>query len=81
MPDGIHKVVLYVNEAEKKFTIAARMDRSRLPGVDGQMSQPGWTRTLLAERLAKDDAEERRDRERAAWEARGYEYQKRPQLS
>jgi hypothetical protein len=81
MGDGIHKVVLYVNQSERLFTITARMDRARLPGVDGQMSRPGWTRTLLAERLNKHEAEELRNRERAEWEAGGYTYQTRPQLS
>ena len=81
MSESIHKVVLYVCESEKAFTITSRMDRARLPGVTDQMSQPGWSRVVLAERLEKSVADERRDRERAEWEARGYEYRTRPQLS
>lgn len=81
MGDGIHKVVLYVNEAERAFTVTARMDRSRLPGVDEQMSEPGWTRKLVADRLEKEAAEERKAQVRADWEAQGYIYRTRPPLS
>ncbi len=57
MAEGVHKVVLYVNEAEKLFTITARKYRARLPGVDKQMSRPGWKRELVDENLTKRDAE------------------------
>jgi len=57
------------------------MERARLPGVDAQVAEWGWTRTVVAEDLEKEQAEELKKRERAAWEARGYTYQTRPQLS
>jgi len=81
MSEGIHKVVLYVNEQAKQFTITARMDRARLPGVDEQMSQPGWTRTEIGKALDKDRAEVMRDHKRAELVAKGYSYQTRLPLS
>jgi len=81
MGDGIHKVVLYINESEQAFTITARMDRARLPGVDEQMSEPGWTRELVADRLEKEEAKDRKAQVRADWEARGYRYRTRSPLS
>jgi hypothetical protein len=81
MSEAMHKVVLYVNEQGKRFTITARMDRARLAGVDEQMAQPGYMRIEVAGGLEKKRAEEVRDRERAAWEAKGYTYQPRPHLS
>ena len=81
MSEGIHKVVLYVHEPSKRFTITARMDRSRLTGVDKQMARQGYTRTVVAEGLEKFQAEELRNRERAEWEAGGYSYQTRPAIS
>jgi hypothetical protein len=81
MSEGLHKVVLYFNERSKQFTITARMDRARLPGVDKQMSQRKFTRKLIAEGLDKETAEENKKRERAKWKAKGYTYQTRLKLS
>ena len=81
MARGVHKVVLYRNDADREFTITARKYESRLPGVDQQMSQPGWTRELVAEDLDKQGAEELRDRKREELESRGYAYQTREPLS
>jgi hypothetical protein len=81
MSNGIHTLVLYVNETEKAFSVTARMDRARLSGVDEQMSQPGWTRKLVADRLEKKVANSRKAQLRAEWETRGFTYLTRPQLS
>ena len=81
MGDGIHKVLLYFNESERAFTVTARMDRARLPGVDEQMSEPGWFRELVADRLDKEAAEARKAKVRAEWEGRGFTYRTRSPLS
>ena len=78
---GIHTVVLYVHEASQRFTITARMERARLPGVDDQMTAQGYTRTVLATNLNKQQAEALRDQTRDDYVAQGYEYQTRPALS
>jgi putative zinc finger/helix-turn-helix YgiT family protein len=81
MRKGIHKVVLYIHEESKRFTITARMEHSQLPGVNKQMAQQGYTRTVLAEGLDKHEAEAMRDRERKKYVEKGYAYQTRPRLS
>jgi hypothetical protein len=81
MAGGLHRVVLYRDDESKRFSITARMDRARLPGVDAQMAARGYTRHELAACLDKAAAEALRDRERVRWEAEGYTYQTRPQLS
>jgi hypothetical protein len=81
MAEGLHRVVLYRDDVARLFSITARMDRARLPGVDAQMAEQGYTRHELAAGLDKAAAEELRDRERVVWEAAGYTYQTRPQLS
>jgi len=81
MAGGLHKVVLYRDDASRRFTITARMNRARLPGVDAQMAARGYTRHQLATGLDKAAAEALRNRERARLEAEGYTYQTRPQLS
>ena len=64
-----------------QFTVTARMERARLPGVDAQMAGEGYTRRVIAERLDKEQAETLRDKVRDEWTAKGYAYQTRPQLS
>jgi hypothetical protein len=65
----------------KRFTITARMERARLPGVGDQMAVQGYTRIVLAENLDEQQAEVLRDQTRADYTAQGYEYQTRPALS
>jgi hypothetical protein len=81
MAEGLHRVVLYRNDAARQFSITARMDRARLPGVDAQMETAGFARYELASGLNKAAAEALRDRERVRLEADGYTYCTRPQLS
>jgi len=81
MDERLHRVVLYRDDAARRFTITARMDRARLPGVDTQMAARGFSRHELAARLGKAAATALRDRERARWEAEGYTYVTRPALS
>ena len=81
MDDCLHRVIVYRNDAVRKFTITARMDRARLSGVDAQMAEQRFTRHELAAGLDKASAEELRDRERARLESEGYTYCTRPQLS
>lgn len=81
MENGIHKVVLYFDDELKQFTVAARMERARLPGVDEQMAGHGFTRRVIAERLGKEQAETLRDQVRDEWTAKGYAYQTRDPLS
>jgi hypothetical protein len=81
MSNGIHVVVLYIHEPLKRFSITARMERARLPGVDQQMADQGYTRKVLGEGLDKTKAEELRAKSRAKYQSSGYTYQTRPQLS
>jgi hypothetical protein len=81
MSKGTHKVVLYVHEKSKRFSITARLERARLRGVNKQMAGPSYTSIVLSENLEKQCAEWLRDRVRAACEVMGYTYQTRPQLS
>jgi len=78
MEEGIHKVVLYIHEPSKRFTVTARMERAHLPGVDDQMAQQGYVRTVVAEGLEKHKATEIRNKKRYEYIAKGYAYQTRP---
>jgi hypothetical protein len=80
MSKGIHKVVLYVHEKSRQFSITARTEHAQLPRVNQQMAQQGYTRIVLAEGLAKQQANSLRDRVRDACETMRYEYQPRNSL-
>lgn len=78
--DQVRHVVVYVNHADRMFSITARMTSARLPEVGEQMEGEGFEPIVLAH-LPKEEAEAFKDAVRAAYEAAGYEYQTRSPLS
>jgi hypothetical protein len=81
MAEELHKVVLYVHDGLKSFTVTARTDSARLGEVTRQMIGKGYTTTLVAHGLPKEEAEALKDRIRAEYIAKGYSYEIRKALS
>jgi len=81
MGNGLHKVVIYIHDESKRFTITARMEHSQLPGVNKQMDEQGFRQIVLAEGLDKDEGETMRDGVREDYVQKGYAYQPRPRLA
>ncbi len=77
MPASAHSVVLYVHEVAKKFTITARTKSAGLSRVDQQMSQPGYTRIVVASGVGKVDANRLRDKKKEELSDKGYLYHAR----
>src|SRR5262249_14788175 len=78
---GNHLVVVYTDHEAKRFSITARMERARLPGVNNQMMEMGFEAITLAKGLKKDAANRFKETIRKCYEEAGYAYQAREPLS